>query len=181
MITINISGRLDELRSWMGLIYLLFDRHHANAAGLYTLMSTKNVLSDKTLFINLGYWENAHEYDEACYALARLLADAAGMSQDDAVLDAGFGFGEQDLFWARTFRPASIVGLNVTGLQVEIAARRVRDAGLTDRIRLINGSATDMPIASQSVTKVVALESAFHFQTRQQFFAEAFRNSRHRG
>jgi len=181
MIKINISSWLEELRNWIGLIFLLFNRHHSNAAGLYELMSTKNILSEKTLFINLGYWENACEYDEACYALARILADAAEMSKDDAVLDAGFGFAEQDLFWTRTFRPASIVGLNVTKLQVEIATRRVRDAGLVHRIQLIAGSATDMPIADQSVTKVVALESAFHFQTRQRFFEEAFRVLKPRG
>jgi ubiquinone/menaquinone biosynthesis C-methylase UbiE len=171
----NFSRRLDDLRQWIGLLFLLLNPHHANSAGLYALMSTKSVFSDKTLFINMGYWENTREYDEACYALARVLADAANMSESDTVLDAGFGFAEQDLFWAKTFCPASIIGLNITKLQVEIATRRVRESDSAERIKLIAGSATDMPIADRSVTKVVALESAFHFRTRQRFFEEAFR------
>jgi ubiquinone/menaquinone biosynthesis C-methylase UbiE len=175
MIMTYISGRLDALRNWFGLLALLLNRKSANVSGLYTLMSTTNLLSEKTLFINLGYWRNATGYDEACYALASVLADAAEMNPNDVVLDVGFGFAEQDIFWAKTIRPASIIGLNVTHLQVEIATRRVREANLADRVRLINGSGTDMPIASGSATKVVALESAFHFHTRQQFFEEAFR------
>ncbi len=173
--SLNFSRRLDEVRNWIGLLSLLFNRRHANAARLYSLMSTENVLSNKTLFINLGYWENTREYDEACYALARLLADTAELNQSDTVLDAGFGFAEQDIFWAKMFYPAMIIGLNVSGLQVAIATRRVRDAGFGDRIRLINGSASDMPIADGSVMKVLALESALHFFTRQRFFEEAFR------
>jgi hypothetical protein len=175
--SLNFSRRLDEVRNWIGLLSLLFNRRHANAARLYSLMSTENVLSNKTLFINLGYWENTREYDEACYALARLLADTAELNQSDTVLDAGFGFAEQDIFWAKMFYPAMIIGLNVSGLQVAIATRRVRDAGFGDRIRLINGSASDMPIADGSVMKVLALESAFHFFTRQRFFEEAFASS----
>ena len=171
----SISRPLDELRNWFGLISLLVGSRHASAARLYKLISTKNVLSDKTLFLNLGYWQNARDYDEACFALARIVAEVGDMNSDDLVLDAGFGFAEQDLFWTRTFRPVRIVGLNISKLQVEIAAQRVRQAGCTDRVQLINGSATEMPIADRSVTKVVALESAFHFDTRERFFREAYR------
>ena len=168
-------GLVEALRNSTRFFSLLLNRHHADAAGLYALMAKEGVLSDKTLFINLGYWENTCEYDEACYALANVLAETAGMGKDDVVLDAGFGFAEQCIFWARTFGPASIVGLNISEFQVEVAKQRVQEAGFADRIRLINGTATDMPISDNSVTKVVALESAFHFETRERFFEEAFR------
>jgi microcystin synthetase protein McyJ len=36
-------------------------------------------------------------------------------------------------------------------------------------------SATDMPFPANSFDCIVALESAFHFQTRERFFEEAFR------
>ena len=38
-----------------------------------------------------------------------------------------------------------------------------------------SASATELPLEAGSVDKVVALESAFHFDTREQFFAEAQR------
>jgi microcystin synthetase protein McyJ len=91
------------------------------------------------------------------------------------VLDAGFGFGEQDLLWARERGVACIVGLNPMPLQVQVARARVEAAGLAERIDLRLGSATAMPLADASFDKVVALESAFHFDTRERFFAEAFR------
>jgi microcystin synthetase protein McyJ len=130
---------------------------------------------DKPLWLNLGYWKDAHTYPDACAALARKLADAARMGEGDIVLDAGFGFGEQDLLWARERKVAKIIGVNITRLHVEVATKRVEAAGLADRVQLMLASATDIPLEAGSVTKVVALESAFHFPTREQFFREAHR------
>ena len=47
--------------------------------------------------------------------------------------------------------------------------------GPKDRIHLGMGSATQMPFPASSFSKVTALECAFHFDTREQFFREAFR------
>ncbi|CAD5977341.1 Erythromycin 3''-O-methyltransferase [Planktothrix agardhii] len=69
----------------------------------------------------------------------------------------------------------SIIGLNTTELQVEIAQERVAKMGLADRINLQVGSATKIPFSDNSFDKVTALECAFHFDTREDFFAEAFR------
>jgi microcystin synthetase protein McyJ len=60
-------------------------------------------------------------------------------------------------------------------LHVEVAQKRVAARGLSDRIDLRLGSATEIPLEAQSVDKVVALESAFHFDTRERFFEEAHR------
>ena len=129
----------------------------------------------KPLWLNLGYWKTAHTYPDAAADLARKLADAAQLGPDDRVVDCGFGFGEQDLLWASERKVEHILGLNVTKLHVDVATQRVAARELTERIELKLGSATEMPIEAGSVTKVVALESAFHFDTREKFFAEAFR------
>ncbi|MDD9939278.1 MAG: class I SAM-dependent methyltransferase [Myxococcales bacterium] len=129
----------------------------------------------KPLWLNLGYWEMARTYPEACADLARRLARAARLGEGDVVLDAGFGFGEQDLLWVQEFDVARIIGVNVTQLHVDVARKRVEARGLSDRIDLRLASATDIPLEAGSVDKVVALESAFHFPTREDFFREAFR------
>ena len=131
--------------------------------------------SNKPLWLNLGYWKDARTYPDACAAMARLLADAAHLGAGDSVVDCGFGFGEQDILWAKEYDVAHIVGLNVTRLHVDVARARVRSRGLEDRIDLRVGSATEMGIDDASVDKVVALESAFHFDTREDFFDEAMR------
>ncbi|MFI5306111.1 MAG: SAM-dependent methyltransferase [Polyangiales bacterium] len=131
--------------------------------------------ADKPLWLNLGYWKTAHSYPDACADMARKLAQAARLGPADVVLDAGFGFGEQDLLWVREYGVARIIGVNVTKLHVELAQQRVRARGLQDRIDLRLASATELPLEAASVDKVVALESAFHFDTRERFFEEARR------
>lgn len=126
-------------------------------------------------WLNFGYWEKETTYNGACAALARKLGEMAELRTGDQVLDVGFGFAEQDLLWVRENNVDSITGLNVTELQVEIAQERVAKAGLAERIHLQVGSATKIPFQENSFDKVTALECAFYFNTREDFFAEAFR------
>jgi SAM-dependent methyltransferase len=156
------------------LNWLLNPRHGRDVTQVYDLLSSRSP-TERALYLNLGYWEAARTLDEACDALAALVADTAEIGPGDRVLDVGFGFAEQDLFWSRVYEPRQIIGLNVTASQVALARRRVEEAGLDERIDLRVGSATEMPLQDNSIDKVVALECAFHFDTREDFFAEAFR------
>jgi ubiquinone/menaquinone biosynthesis C-methylase UbiE len=141
---------------------------------LYDLLSTR-AFTEKGLYLNLGYWERARTIDEACTAMANLIAETAAMGPADEVVDVGFGFAEQDILWTERFTPHHITGLNVTSSQVFIARERVWRRGFADRIGLLVGSAADMPLAAASCDIVTALECAFHFDTREQFFGEALR------
>ena len=49
------------------------------------------------LYLNLGYWKIARNIDEACAALAMLVAGAAKTGPDDDVVDVGSGFADQDM------------------------------------------------------------------------------------
>jgi microcystin synthetase protein McyJ len=103
------------------------------------------------------------------------VADAAGFAAGDELLDVGFGFAEQDFLWLERYGLKKITGLNITPLHVERAQARVRERGLTDKMDLRLGSATEMPFEAGSFDRVTALECAFHFDTRERFFDEAFR------
>ncbi len=154
---------------------LLLGPGRDRAERTYELLSTRNNLGENSLYLNLGYWDGARGYDEACEALARVLGEAAGLRAGDEILDCGFGFGDQDLYWARSARPRRIVGLNVSALQVEVARRRVEESGLSGVVELLKGSATDMPLRDAAFDKVLALETAFHYDTRERFLREAYR------
>jgi len=133
-------------------------------------------LGEESRYVNLGYWRGKPAtLDEASEALAALVGEAAGLGPEDVVLDAGCGFGDQDVFWARRFGPRRIVGINIAAGQVAQARRRVEDLGLANCIEIRLGSATKIPFAPASFDKVVALESALHFDSRADFFAEAWR------
>lgn len=139
------------------------------------------------LWVNLGYWREVGLVDEsnceragelfrsAQEQMAHLLAKTARLGEGDEVLDCGFGYGDQDLLWAETYRPKRITGLNVTANQVRIAQERVRLTGLEQVVHLREGSATDIPFGPGGFDVVFALESAMHFKTRSQFLRQAFR------
>jgi ubiquinone/menaquinone biosynthesis C-methylase UbiE len=144
------------------------------ARDIYELVAT-NAYSAEGLYLNLGYWRDAATIDEACAAMAMLVAETAGIGPGNQVVDVGFGFGDQDMLWMDRLAPAHITGLNITPSQVSLARERVQTRGLQDRIDLREGSATAMPLPDSSFDQVVGVECAFHFNTRERFFAEAFR------
>jgi SAM-dependent methyltransferase len=141
---------------------------------LYRLAST-HAFTERGLYLNLGYWDGAQTIDQACEAMVDLVGRTAGISSADEVLDVGFGFAEQDIYWTRRFAPRRILGLNVTPEQVRVARARVRKLGLEDRIDLREGSATATGLPDACCDVVTAVECAFHFDTREAFFAEAAR------
>lgn len=127
------------------------------------------------LWMNLGFWKEAETYADACRALADMVARRAELSPGDELLDAGCGFGEPARYWLETFRPKRIVGLNIDPAQCQIAHARAVSAGAGDRMTFLLSSATRMPMPDASFDKVIALESAFYFDTRDDFLREAFR------
>lgn len=159
----------------LSLFWLLAYPAKGRASAVYDLISTRAHLGTDSLYLNLGYWPGARSYDHACELLAKTLAEAAALGPDDALLDVGFGMADQDIYWAQVFSPRKIVGLNITASQVEVACRRVRERNLQERIELREGSATRMPFSAATFDKITALETAFHYQTREDFFREAFR------
>lgn len=155
--------------------WLLDPRNRPSVADIYETIAT-NALSETGLYLNLGFWrDDVDSVDAASTALVHLVGKAADLRPGNRALDVGYGFGDQDVEWLRAFDPAEIIGLNITDSQVETARARMEGQGLSNRIDLRQGSATDMPVDDAGFDKVLALESAFHFDTRDDFFHEAFR------
>lgn len=161
------AGAGDCLR----MAWALLRGERRQASLVYELLAEPLFFGQRTQYLNLGWWEGATSFDDAGDALAEQLGLAAGMEAGDAVLDVGFGYGDQDEYWLRRFEPRRIVGLNVTPLQVETARRRFPDPRLDFRL----GTATATGLADGCVDRVTALECAFHFPTREDFFREAWR------
>ena len=159
------------VREGLRVLDLLLTPERRQAARLYALLDQNHFFGERTRYLNLGWWDGAANFDDASDALAEQVGLAAGMAEGDTVLDVGFGFGDQDEYWLRRFRPARIIGLNITPVHVEVARQRFPDPRLDLRL----GSATAMEVPDASVDRVVALECAFHFPTREDFFREAFR------
>ncbi|MDH3537229.1 MAG: methyltransferase domain-containing protein [Gammaproteobacteria bacterium] len=124
------------------------------------------------MWSNLGYWKNARKLAEVCADMARKLATAADLRPGEHLLDVDCGCAEQDLLWVREYDVGTILGIENTPLRVDLANASVADAGLGQRIEIRNGSATRCPFAEESFDKIMALECAFHFRTRELFFSK---------
>jgi ubiquinone/menaquinone biosynthesis C-methylase UbiE len=160
---------------FFGYLNWLFNPFHGlKTTEVYDLIGTTS-LTENALYLNLGYWRDVETIDEASEELALLVAKRGGMGPGDTVLDCGYGFGDQDILWARNLKPDKIIGLNITKSQVERARMNVAYEGFEKSIDLREGSATEMPIENESIDLVVSVESAFHYRTREDFFKEAFR------
>ena len=118
-------------------------------------------------YFNVGYW-TAGETDLVA-ACDRMVDEVASAIAPDArvVLDAGCGLGAGTHRMARLLPHATVIGANLSLWQLRTTRRRGLPAVATDAARL--------GIAGGSADAVVALESALHFNTRDAFFAEAFR------
>ena len=166
------KGRIREAFDYFLWFYTPFKSMRAQ--DIYELVST-NAYSAEGLYLNLGYWRDARTIDEACADMAMLVAETAGVAPGSRVVDVGFGFADQDMLWMDRLAPAQITGLNITPSQVRVARERVGARGMADRIELLEGSATAMPLPDAAFDQVVGVECAFHFDTRERFFGEAFR------
>lgn len=165
----------ERLAEWRVLLRIILTHSGTRSDLTYDVLAQRHVMGDDTLFINLGYWENARTLDEAAVAMADKMAQWADLQPQDQVLDVGFGFADQDIRWCQTRDLRHLTGINISPVQVQAARQRVAHLHLQDRIDLRQGDATAMAFDANCFTKVVGLECAFHFNTRAAFFREAWR------
>ncbi|WP_420427405.1 SAM-dependent methyltransferase [Algiphilus sp.] len=117
-----------------------------------------------TVWSNFGYWPHARHYPEAAEALARQLADAAGLQAADRVLDLGCGMGEQLRLWHRAYGVRQLTGVNPSASQNAVARAHPEAEAYT----VLDARAEDaLPLPAPAVfDKVIALDCAYHFASR---------------
>ena len=123
-------------------------------------------------WLNLGLWEgpgSEAEAEDACRRLVTTLASA--LPAGGVILDAGNGLGTQDPLIAGMVRPRLLVAVNITEWQLAAGRERLREAGAA----AVAADATRLPVADQTIDGVISVEAAFHFRSRQAFFAECYR------
>ncbi len=163
-----------KMRRGLGLLF------GHSPAQLYHLLGQP---SEKA-YLNLGYWPAgsnrtpgipAVTLEEAAEELVREIGRLAELSTANRLLDVGFGFGQQDVLWARELNCASIFGVNITALHVAGATERAAQERLSERIQYQQGDACRLAFREGAFDRVIALECAFHFNTRHRFISEAYR------
>jgi tocopherol O-methyltransferase len=125
--------------------------------------------------LHFGFWEeDTATLAEATRNTNRLVALRLAISGADRVLDAGCGTGGTSIHLAESCG-ATVVGINLSQLQVRCARHQSRLSLAAARVRFLQRDFVASGFAPASFTKVVAIESVVHAPSKTAFIHEAFR------
>jgi SAM-dependent methyltransferase len=103
-----------------------------------------------------------------------LLAERAGVSRGNRILDAGCGVGGPAIAIAKAFE-AEVLGVTVSPIQAVTAHRLIAEAGLTGQVSVALADYHHLPVPDASFDRVLFLESCGYSPDRAALFAEAAR------
>ena len=122
-------------------------------------------------YFNVGYWtDGITDLVTACDRMVDELA-ASVPPRAAVIVDVGCGLGEATRRLVDRFPRTLVVGGNISVWQL----REARGRGVTATVAM---DAVRLPVGSGTADAVLAIESAQHFGTRADFFAEAHRTLR---
>lgn len=124
---------------------------------------------DKIGFFNFGYWKGITDNLEMAQinlieTLASFLTRRSG-----AVLDVACGKGASTKFLTKYFHPSRITGINISERQLQVCRAIAPECNF----ELMD--ATKLAFHDATFDNLLCIEAAFHFQTRRDFLAEAYR------
>ena len=105
--------------------------------------------------------------------MARTIADLAGLSANDVVVDVGCGPGAAARR-ARREGAARVIGVDPSPEMLGFA-RRLTSLGRVDGVDFLEGSAESLPVDSASATVVWAVQSVHHWLDRGRGVKESLR------
>ena len=155
-----------------------------DAGALYDFMGKAPLGYDSrenVSLVNLGYWNGLNSFakghlSRSNHALFQLVCQNARLSEkDDFVADIGCGFGNVAVLCATDYNCPNVIGINISQFQIDRSTEKVAQHNLQHRVAIKNMSATNLEFADNSVDKMISTEAAFHFDSRVDFFREAYR------
>lgn len=127
--------------------------------------------------MHYGYWDGPDDdstFEEAGARLTDIMIDKLGVKPGDRILDLGCGPGKPAVRLAHA-TGASVVGVSISTMDVELANERARAEGVSDRVRFQCADANDLPFEAGSFDAVLALESIVHIEDRAHVLAQIAR------
>lgn len=116
----------------------------------------------------------AEEFHTFSRAGTIALADAAGVTEDDRVIDIGSGLGGPARYLARN-RGCRVVGIDLTAELCDVAADLTRRVGLADVVDIRQGNALDLPVEDGSFDVAWTQHVSMNIADKERFYAEARR------
>jgi microcystin synthetase protein McyJ len=127
--------------------------------------------NEKSNFMNYGYWSKPNmNLRQANKKLCQIIYNKASLKNAKHVLDVGCGHGEQDFYWINKMS-GSIDAFDIDNNSIKNAKKENKYNNITFE----TGNACSINKESNKYDRVISLESAFHYDSRERFFHEAYR------
>ena len=120
-------------------------------------------------FFNYGYWrEDTHDQQAACENLMDQLLEFIP-DKRGTLLDVACGMGATTRSLLKYYNRSSLIGINIS--QAQLARSKLNAPGCTFHLM----DATHLGFGANAFDNLICVESAFHFNTREDFLREARR------
>ena len=162
----------------LDIIFWTFRRNEKDVVNLYNTLSPVMQLAVGGDMLNFGYWENGSTTPIAAQqALCSKVGKLGELDSAENMIDVGSGVAGPARFWSNEYPELDIicVNTNFTQLQNAISAKNI------ERINQHNSTSANFPFASDSIDRVIALESAQHFKDFDSFISESKRVLKNNG
>jgi SAM-dependent methyltransferase len=145
-----------------------FRRSEKDVVKLYNALSPIMTLATAGKMLNFGYWSDFVKTPlEAQQMLCTVVGQLAELESAQTTIDVGSGLAGPAAHWKSYYKSLDVICVNINFSQLQNS----KDA----LVPLVNATSTVLPFASNSVDRVVALESAQHFRPLSQFIHESAR------
>ena len=126
--------------------------------------------------LNFGYWSKE---DTSPISAQNRLCDKVGkiaeLDSANSLLDVGSGLSSPAIMWSMLYPNIDISCVNINYIQLQLAKKIVKEKTLNSTIHEINSTSTVLPFSTNSMERVIALESAQHFKPFSSFISESYR------
>ena len=153
-----------------------FRRNENDVVNLYNTLSPVMQLATGGDMLNFGYW---HKEDispvNAQNRLCNKIGELAELESANSLLDIGSGLSAPAIIWAKLYPDVDISCMNINYIQLQLAKKIVEEKTPNSMINEINSTSTMLPFSTNSLERVIALESAQHFKPFKRFIFESNR------
>jgi cyclopropane fatty-acyl-phospholipid synthase-like methyltransferase len=165
------------------LVLWTLRRNEKDTIKMYDFLSDIMKVATGGDMLNFGFWDDdARSPLDAQKNMCRIFGKTADLKSELKVVDIGSGFSTPASIWNVEYSPIDLVCVDVNFTHLQISGRgqdktqiQKNDIIEREKITRLNATSRLLPFKSDSVDRVLALESAQHFKPLGEFLSDSFR------
>jgi len=160
----------------LAIVLWTFRRNENDVVNLYNTLSPVMQLATGGNMLNFGYWSKEETSPiDAQNRLCDKVGKIAELDSANSLLDVGSGLSSPAIMWAMFYPDIDISCININYTQLQLGKKIVNEKIPNSTIHEINSTSTVLPFLTNSMERVIALESAQHFKPFSNFISESYR------